>query len=127
TSESPPQVQLLASSGGLRILPTATSITVTITPIASPSAPAGSYIDGNAYRVDVVDQAGNPITAPASAYVSLILRAAEPTLVEGTIERFDGQGWHALQTDSAGAAGFFAIVTEFGEFAVIANGVSPYP
>jgi hypothetical protein len=127
TSETPPQLQLLASSGGLRILRTATSITVQITPIHSRPAPTGSYIDGNTYRVDVTDQAGNAITAPASAYVSLILRPADPTLADATIERFDGQEWQVLQTDSAGAAGFFAIVTEFGEFALVASGVSPYP
>ena len=124
---SPPQLQLIASSGALTILPTTTSISVSIEPVHSRPAPAGSYIDGNSYRVDVVDQDGNAITAPASAYVSLILRPADPGLMDATIERFDGRRWQPLETDSAGAAGFFTVVTQFGEFALVAAGVSPYP
>jgi hypothetical protein len=127
TAESPPQVQLIGSTGSLRLRPTSTSIKVSVTPVPSRPAPPGSYIDGNSYRINVTDQAANPITAPASNFVTLILRPADPGLTEATIERFDGAQWRPLRTDSAGAAGFFAIVTQFGEFAVIARGASPYP
>jgi hypothetical protein len=127
TPELTPQAQVLAIDGALTIRPTATSIHVSIAPIPSRPAPAGHYIDGNTYRIDVVDQAGNPVTAPRAAYVSIILRPADQALTDATIDLFDGQQWQALETSSAGEAGFYAIVTKFGEFAVVAKGVSPYP
>jgi hypothetical protein len=127
TPELTPQAQLVAVAGALTIRPTATSIHVSIRPVPSRPAPAGSYIDGNTYRIDVVDDAGNPISAPASAYVSIVLRPADQALTDASIELFDGEQWQSLETSSAGAAGFIAIVTAFGEFAVVEQGVSPYP
>jgi hypothetical protein len=127
TPELTPQVQLLATPGTLTLPAGATSLTVTITPIEPEQPVTDGYVDGNVYEVDVVDQDGNPATAPASAGVTLIMRSADPTLVSAMIERFDGTAWLPLETSSAGPAGFLAIVTEFGEFAVVASGTSPYP
>ncbi len=127
TSELPPQAQLFGIPGALTILPGATEITVSITPIEPYPAPAAAYIDGNVYRFEVVDQLGRPLTAPARATVSIILRQADPDLLDATIARYDGTAWVPLETAPTGVSAFLAVVTEFGDFALVANGQSPYP
>jgi hypothetical protein len=126
TTEQPPQAQILATPGSLLLAKGATSLSVSITPVEPVRPVAGGYIDGNVYRFVVVDQLGRPATAPSSAYVSIFLRAADPADVDGTIERFDGTSWMPLLTSGEGGAGFLAVVTQFGDFAVVANGTSPF-
>lgn len=126
TGEKPPQAQVLAEAGSLTLAPGATSLLVSITPIEPPATVQSGYVDGNVYAFQVVDQAGRAATAPASAYVSILLRAADPTDADATIERFDGTGWAPTNTSSGGDGTYLAIVTEFGDFAVVANGTSPY-
>jgi len=129
TPELVPQAQVFAVPGGLTLLPGATSIKVSIAPRAPSVTPAAGYIDGNVYQILLTDQTGTPITADAAQRVSVVLRSADPTLGEATIARFDGTTWQPLKTsppDMPGG-GFLAVVTEFGDFAVIASGVSPYP
>jgi hypothetical protein len=126
TDEGPPQAQLLATPGALTLAQGATSLRVSITPVEPVRPVTDGYIDGNVYRFEVVDQLGRAATAPASAYVSIFLRAADPADVDATIERFDGAGWAPIATSSEGDAGFLAIVTEFGDFAVVGHGTNPY-
>jgi hypothetical protein len=126
TGEQPPQAQILATPGALVLGPGATSLSVSITPIEPAQPVSDGYIDGNVYRFVVVDQLGRPATAPASAYVSIFLRSANPADADGTIERFDGSSWVPIETSSEGGAGFLAIVTSFGDFAVVGTGASPF-
>jgi hypothetical protein len=113
---------------GVFTLPAGTSsIEVSIEPVESAVEPVDGYVDGNVYRFKVTSQDGSPITAPASARVSVVLRSADPSLGEATIDRFNGFAWQPLETSPAGIGSFIAVVTEFGEFAVVAKGVSPYP
>lgn len=126
TGEQPPQAQILATPGALVLGPGATSLSVSITPIEPAQPVSDGYIDGNVYRMVVVDQLGRPATAPASAYVSIFLRSANPADADGTIERFDGSSWVPIETSSEGGAGFLAIVTSFGDFAVVGTGPSPF-
>ncbi len=129
TPELSPQAQVFAVPGALTLPRGATSVKVAITPIAPTADPPTGYIDGNVYRFSVTDQAGHPVTANASQRVSIVLRSADPTLADAQIARFDGEAWRPLTTsppDMPGG-GFLAVVTEFGDFAVVANGVSPYP
>jgi hypothetical protein len=126
TTEQPPQAQILATPGSLVLAKGATSLSVSVTPVEPVQPVAAGYIDGNVYRFVVVDQLGRPATAPASAYVSIFLRAADPADVDGTVERFDGTSWMPLSTSGEGGAGFLAVVTQFGDFAVVANGTSPF-
>jgi hypothetical protein len=127
TSEQPPQAQVLADPGALTLGKGATSLTVSITPVEPIEPVSDGYIDGNVYRIEIGDQLGRPATAPASAYVSIIVRAADPTDTDATIERFDGASWTKLDTSPNGDSGFLAVVTEFGDFAVVGHGASPYP
>lgn len=127
TPEQPPQAQLIGVRGSMQLPAGATSILVTITPLARPAPePLDGYIDGNVYRFAVTDQAGRMVTPKAHTSVSIILRPADPTLSEATIERFDGVAWQPLGTTPDLAAAFVTIVSEFGDFAVVVNGVSPY-
>lgn len=127
TDEEPPQAQVLAEQGALMLARDATLLRVGITPIEAPVPVQDGYVDGNVYRFDVVDQAGRPATAPASAYVSILLRAADPTDLDATIERFDGTKWTPADTENGGEGGYLSIVTQFGVFAVVGHGTSPYP
>jgi hypothetical protein len=126
TDESPPQAQLLATSGSLTLAPGATSLSVSITPAAPVQPVPTGYLDGNVYRYAVVDQLGRAATAAAVASVTIFLRSANPADLDATVERFDGTSWVPIETTSEGDAGFLAIVTEFGDYAVVGNGPSPY-
>jgi hypothetical protein len=127
TDEEPPQAQVLAEPGGLTLAEGATGLAVSITPVEPVQPVPNGYIDGNVYRFEIIDQLGRAATSPASAYTSIILRAADPTLTDPTIERFDGAKWEPLETSPNGDSGFLVIATAFGDFAVVGHGESPYP
>jgi hypothetical protein len=127
TDDLPPQAQVFASPGALTLSKGATRIEVSIRPVAPLAVPSTGYIDGNVYRFAVVDQSGAALTAPADAQVTVVIRAADPSLPTATIARLDGSAWVPVKTDASGDGTFYAVVTEFGDFAVIARGTSPYP
>jgi hypothetical protein len=127
TPETAPQAQVFGAPGSLVLPPGATTINVSIIPVAPPSLPSEGYIDGNVYRFELTDQAGQAITADPSALVSIVMRAADETLANVKIERFDGAKWEVLDTSPAGLTGFLVVVTTFGDFAVVGSGESPYP
>lgn len=126
TDEEPPQAQLLATSGALILANGATSLSVSITPVEPAQPVPTGYVDGNVYRFAVVDQLGRPATAAASAAVTIFLRSANTADLDATIERFDGTTWAPIETTSEGNAGFLAIVTAFGDFAVVGHGANPF-
>jgi len=126
TPELEPQAQVFAQPGGLTIPPGAQTIKVSIEPVASEGVLADGDIDGNVYRISVLDDAGVALTAPPSARVSVVLRATDPAQAEATIARFSGGFWQPLKTSSSGFGGsFISVVTEFGDFAVIVPGPGP--
>jgi hypothetical protein len=127
TPELSPQAQIFAVPGALKLPPGATSIDVSIEPVEPSSLPTNGYIDGNVYRVLLVDQRGQAVTAPRASRVSVVLRSADPSLTSALVERFNGIAWKPVKTTPAGIGGYLAIVTEFGDFAVVAKGTSPYP
>ena len=124
TPELEPQAQMLAPPDGLTMPAATTAIHVSIEPIPAEGVPTDGHIDGNVYRFTVTDQRGTPITAPASARVSVVLRAADPTLTDATVERLVDGTWQPSKSSSQGFGGtFLAIATDFGDFAVVAPGV----
>jgi hypothetical protein len=124
TSEQPPQAQVFAPPGALTLPPGTRSLAMSITPIAPSGAPSG-HIAGNVYRFVIANQDGVPATAPADAFVSIVMRGPDDVF-EATIERFTDGAWQSLDTSHAGYTnGFLAIVTEFGDFALVAEGASP--
>jgi hypothetical protein len=123
TPELEPQAQIVAQPGALTLPPGTRRIKVSIQPVPTEGVPADGHIDGNVYRITVTDGNGAPLTAPASALVSVVMRGTDPTLDEATIARFSNGSWQPLKKSSAGfGATFLAVVTGFGDFAVIAPG-----
>lgn len=126
TPELEPQAQIFATPQGLTVQAGARSIHVSIEPVPSEGAPTAGHVDGNVYRIRLVDDRGVAVTAPASARVSVVLRATDPAQGEATVAQFANGSWQTLKTSSAGFGGsFIAVVTEFGDFAVIVPGPGP--
>jgi hypothetical protein len=122
TPEQPPQAQIFAAPGSFGLPPGTTSLRVAIQPIPAVGIPADGHIVGNVYRISVQTQDGKPLTAPASARVSIVMRAPEEVF-EATLERFQNGTWRPIRTSPAGLGGtFLAIVTEFGDFALVEAG-----
>ena len=125
TLELNPQAQIFAPPGGLTLPTGTTSITVSITPVEPVAQPSDGHIDGNVYRITIVNQAGAAATAIPSADVTVVLRATDPTTASATIEIYANGTWTPLKTDPEGfGAQFLAIVSGFGDFAVVLPGAA---
>ncbi len=126
TPEQDPQAQLLATNGSLILPAGSTSVKFSIEPELPAELPADGHIDGNVYRISVTNQAGVALSAPASALVTVVLVSphSDP---DRTIELDTGQGWQKLTTQNQGPGIWLAVVTQFGEFAVVAPGAAPSP
>ena len=123
TPELEPQAQIFGPPGGLTVPPGARTIKVAIQPVPAEGVTNDGHVDGNVYRITVTDEHGTAITAPASARVSVVLRATDPARAEATIARLSAGSWQPLKTSSSGFGGsFISVVTEFGDFAVIVPG-----
>jgi hypothetical protein len=125
TSEVPPQASLFAEPGALVMPAGTTSLTVSITPVPPDAQPTDGHIAGNVYRVTITTQAGVLVTALASAEVTVILRHPDITASDATLSLLSSGAWQPLKTDAALAASFVAIVTTFGDFALISPGPGP--
>ncbi len=128
TAESPPQAQIFASRAALVIPDGTTGLVMSIQPVLPQSLPTDGHIAGNVYRILVTNQAGVPLTAPASARVTIVLRGPE-TEPQVTMAQFGPDGWVPLETTDAGfGSTHLAVVTSFGDFTLIAPGPGgPYP
>lgn len=127
TAEQPAQAQLVAQQGSLVLPATAISIDVTITPLdpqVDARAAGAALVLGNVYRIRIVDQDGNAATAPASALVSVVLRA--PSDVPGAqLGLLVGRSWQPLKSEAGFGSTFVTVATRFGDFAVIVPGTAP--
>jgi len=128
TPEQDPQAQVLATSGALVLPAGTTTVKFSIEPVLPAELPADGHIDGNVYRISVTNDAGVALTAPASALVTVVM-VSPHTDPDRTIELDDGSGWQKLATQNQGPGVWLAVVTKFGEFAVVAPGAAtaPYP
>jgi hypothetical protein len=126
TPELEPQAQIFGPPGGITVPPGARTIKVSIQPVPGEGVATDGHVDGNVYRITVTDEHGTALTAPASARVSVVLRATDPARAEATIARLSAGSWQPLKTSSSGfGGGFISVVTEFGDFAVIVPGPGP--
>jgi hypothetical protein len=125
TAEVPPQAQLFAQPGALVMPAGTTSLSVSLTPVPPDIQPIDGHIAGNVYRVTITTQAGVLVTAPASAEVTLVLRHPDITASDATLSLLTNGAWQPLKTDAALAASFVAVVTSFGDFALISPGPGP--
>lgn len=135
TPEQPPQAQLIAGAGALLLPAGATSLVVTIAPVAPAASPPSGTIAGNVYRVGVADQAGAAVEPAPGTQVTLALRDPGSTgLVQ--IELLSGGTWRSLPTVSAAVSGTYETtgLSTLGDFALVGSGppgeaspsVSPY-
>ena len=99
TPEQPPQAQVFAPPSSFTLPPGTTSLSLSIQPIPTEGAPADGHISGNVYRILIADQNGTPVTAPASALVSVVMRG-HGAIADGTIEQFVDGSWKPLKTSS---------------------------
>lgn len=129
TPEQPPQAQVVAGDGTLVLPATATALDVSITPFdpsVDAAAASTARVLGNVYRFAVVDQAGDAATAPASALVTVVLRAPEDA-PDATLGQLVDGAWHPLKSEPMFGSTYVAVVTSFGDFAVIVPGASTPP
>ena len=126
TPELDPQAQVLATSGALTLPAGTTSIRFSITPILPATLPPDGYIDGNVYRISVTNQAGIELSAPASALVTVVLRSPHSD-IDRAMWLDSGQGWQKLASQNQGPGVYLAVVTHFGNFAMVAPGAAPTP
>ena len=129
TPEQPPQAQVVAGDGTLVLPATATALDVSITPLdpsVDAAAASTARVLGNVYRFAVVDQAGDAATAPASALVTVVLRAPEDA-PDATLGQLVDGAWHPLKSEPMFGSTYVAVVTSFGDFAVIVPGASTPP
>jgi hypothetical protein len=123
TPELVPQAQLFAIPKALLLPPGSTQLTVSITAVEPPALPTDSHIAGNVYAITVTNQAGQPATADPAAEVSIVLRAPDPSTATARLARFDGTNWQPFTSEPAGVGAVFsAVVTDFGDFAVLLPG-----
>jgi hypothetical protein len=114
----------VAGDGTLVLPSSATALDASITPLdpsVDATVPGAGRVLGNIYRITLVDQTGAAATAPAAGLVTVVLRAPEDVagaqiglIVDGT--------WHPLKSESMFGAASVAVVTGFGDFAVIVPG-----
>ena len=132
TSETPPQAELLAKGGELALGSGATSVTVTIDPIAPPAGASRDAIAGNVYHFAVMDQSGAALGLAAGQTITLAMRGPPGTAVDATIARFSDGAWQPVKTAPSGLQDLFLTNAEaFGDYAVVgqvapsANGLDP--
>jgi hypothetical protein len=119
TIETPPQAQVISEPGSLVLPDGATSVTLSITPVAPTALPTSGRLAGNAYRISVTDQTGAAVTIRPGSLVTLVLRADRPP-TNGTIAQLVGGTWETLPSDIGGLPDLFSTnMTSFGDFGVI--------
>lgn len=121
TAENPPQAQLIAQAGAFVLTPGATSLQVSIAPVAPPAPPPGGMIAGNVYRFSVTDQAGVPLAIKACDGCASLLLGAPAGLGEATIKRYADGAWVDVETIHAGIVALYQTNPPvLGDYAVIA-------
>jgi hypothetical protein len=120
-------IRLVAGDGTLVLPPSAAALEASITPLdpsVDETAAGAARILGNVYRITIVDQAGAAATALASGLVTVVLRAPEnvPGAQVGLVV---GGTWHPLKSEPMFGSTYVAVVTGFGDFAVIVPGATP--
>ena len=124
TPDNPPQALLVAAAGAFALPAGVTSITVSIEPIAPPSA---GPIVGNLYHFAVVDPSGAALAINPGTLPTVVLRAPDGT-IDATIARDSAGIWEELPTQPSGQRGtFITNVDVLGDFALITGPASGPP
>ena len=115
TNETPAQAQILLMAGTFSA---PSSITVAITPVASPAQPPeGKTQDGNAYRISAT-AGGQQLQPNSQDPATIVLRGSGAS---GSLVLYvnSGSGWQALKTFNLGCGFTFEAVSQkLGYFAL---------
>jgi hypothetical protein len=128
TSDPTPQAQLIIAAGSFVIPPGAT-VTISITPVAAPSAkPADGTIAGNVYSVLAKASTGQVLALVAAHPATVVLAAPSATGQQLTLEHLDGSTWTGLKTFQSGCGDTDeAAAPSLGLFALVGSGSSTAP
>jgi hypothetical protein len=125
TAEQGPQAQAFLAGQDLTVAPAAgttaaaSSVTVTLTPLAPESGPSGPRIDGNIYRLSW--DAGTSIAHFRNrGSDQILLRAvkAPPPKATFLFRRSAAESWRRLPTSRVGADIYLTLVQGEGEYAL---------
>ena len=117
TSERRPQAYLLVQTGSLQPLAGATRITASLTPVPLPSPPPHDGVPlGNAYAVEVRDQAGRSLEpTPAGQRPVVQLRIPNPAAARHVVLELHDRGtWTVLKTIRTADVIYAAELPSFG-------------
>lgn len=125
TSETPPQAQILMTTG---TFDNTTALTISIAPVPAPALrPPNGTIEGNVYKFSAVNAAGSDLEPKSGLPVTIVLRATTSTPTP-VIDRFNGTAWTPLPTLNSGCGNTFELTsTQLGEFAAVSPGGSNPP
>jgi len=121
TTETPPQAQLIASTGAF-VLPSGTaSVVVAIKPVPPPLPAPPAGFTGNVYEISIVTSNGTALDPAPATPVTILLRA--PAGVDNaTIVHLSNGAWQTLDTQPAGLSNIFLVnATQLGDYAVVAT------
>lgn len=126
TNEGQPQAQLLVMAGTFTPSAGVESVTLSITPVSTPSTlPSDGLIDGNVYDFAVVDDRGRALQPAMGSPVTLLLRSASLSSADYAIEVFNGGAWHRLTSSLSGCSDTFTATSQvMGDFAVVQLGAT---
>lgn len=129
TDELPPQAELTTQPGSIIAPAGATSVTISIRPVAPPSVrPTNGAPDANFYLFTAVGSDGAPVTFDGSRPMTVELRPSVATGTLETIDRLDGDHWVALTTSLGGCAiSMVANTPMLGMFVVVGAGQAAAP
>jgi hypothetical protein len=125
SKESGPQVEVLATKGGLVGAPNVRGFDVKVTPVAPGPATPGTRIEGNLYHVTVSSEPPGPVTvARATSQVRVFMRlratSSKPGAVTFVYRASPADPWKTEPIQKAGNDVFMANVVGPGDYALAA-------
>ncbi|HZS14710.1 MAG TPA: hypothetical protein VFC09_08945 [Candidatus Dormibacteraeota bacterium] len=132
TEETPPQAQVLAADGTFTFPPGATSITLSVTPVAPPSPIPASLgtLAGNVYHVTATANVPGPVSIVAAHPMTVVLRGPVGTGTSPIVRMSEGTTtWQRVTTVPLGSAPDMVVTNtdQLGYFAIAEQGGSSSP
>ena len=129
TDEQGPQLVLYIPPGAVHTPPSATSVTVTATPLAADAHSAGGEIDGNVYRLTIDSNTGPVSSIDAYTGSQLTLRATSAQQVpsEGVYRSTAHAPWSPVPIGRAGTDIYAVEIRGAGDYALALLPSSPSP
>jgi hypothetical protein len=119
TTENPPQAQLIALAGTFTVPAGATTVHVSITPVAAVAPMTTGALSGNVYRVAVTGPDGAELAISGSQRPTLAMRGAAP-LADAAIARDRNDQWQRLDAVANASLAVYTVEPDaLGDFAIV--------